>query len=185
MRKLIITLSLSLMALSAFAQRTVSGTSVIEICGGLSLLDEPGTSVSASVAYGQYTIDGIWTAGVDFLNRIRETDLETEYDVTHITADFTRQWRIAATWNRILNLYAGVGAQLGVELLDPRSMLSAGERIEGSSALFLYGINGVISAEAYMMPYFSLYATAKPILMGGSRLGYYCMTASIGLRFSF
>ncbi len=184
-RLTVILFALSLFAsLPVAAQRTVSGTSIIE--AGISAPASTSIKgIGATIVYGQYVLDGFWDAGVIMDSCVKTTESLSEYDVVHFLGEFERQWRVLSTWNRVFNIYGGLGLFLGAELIDPRGTLRAGERIEGSTFGFLYGAHAALSAEFYLFPYFSISLTGRPMAYGGSRYGWFSAPVTLGLRLSF
>lgn len=189
MKRSVVIIALALLLpLSAFAQRTVNGTSIVELAGSVPIADR---GAGFSVLYGRYVLDGFWDAGLvadTFVKDFTAPDHSAEYDVVHLSGAYERQWRIISTWNRVFNIYAGGGVFLGVELIDPFNKLDyrkTGDRVDSSSASFLYGASGAVSAELYILPYVSISVTARPKVFGGSNYGRFSAPASAGLRISF
>lgn len=174
---------LFLSASLAFAQRTVSGTSVIDVSGSVPFT-ERGFGFSAT--YGKYLLDGFWNTGIRAETMVKiSPELQNEYDLLHVFASYERDWRLIASWNRVFNIYGGGGVLLGTEVIDPRNLLKDGEKVATSKASFMYGLCANACAELYLMPYFSVILSVKPYMVGGSRYGSFYAFASAGLRFSF
>lgn len=169
-----------------YSQRTIAGSSFVEVCGSVPVpFSVPLNGIGASVLFGRYTTDGLWSVGVRGDNRVMLSPLDNEYDVSRVCASAERVWRIVASWNRRYNIYGGAGVQLGAEIIDPRGMLSSEEVITGRRAPFVYSCDAVLCAEAFIFPNVSFTMAVRPFFTGGSRYGIFFATASAGLRFSF
>ena len=133
---------------SLSAQRTANGQSMVSISAAPSMLrpHEGG----AMLSYGQYLLEGYWTAGaqggmhtlvISSGTRMRYLDMIFGGGYMH---------RLVGTRSRRISLYAGGEAFLGFETYDPMSELPSNIDTGLPSGSFLYGIAPQVVAEIFL-----------------------------------
>ena len=133
---------------SLSAQRTANGQSMVSISAAPSMLRPQ--EVGVMLSYGQYLLEGYWTAGaqggmhtlvISSGTRMRYLDMIFGGGYMH---------RLVGTRSRRISLYAGGEAFLGFETYDPMSELPSNIDTGLPSGSFLYGIAPQVVAEIFL-----------------------------------
>ena len=130
---------------SASAQRTMSGQSSLGVSARYN-----GTSVGAEAFYAQYTLGGWWETGVEgqLYNCVLSTGQILPYIDAYAKGGY--QFRLAASRSRNIGLYAGGGAFVGIECMDPNNNLPSYISIGIPRWQFLYGVYGKLVTEFFV-----------------------------------
>ena len=131
--------------LPASAQRTISGQPSL----GLSARYN-GSSVGAEAFYSQYTLSGFWEAGLSGDKYMARLSIGHNLDYMDIAAKGGYSFRLVGTRSRSLSLYAGGGAFIGVEWLDPTNKIPAYIDLRMSKVQFLYGLYARAMLEVFL-----------------------------------
>ena len=136
----ILLLTLLLTIQPASAQRTMSGQFSLAVSAHYN-----GSFLGAEAFLSQYTLIGFWEAGVggDAFTAPLSNGLRLEY--ADVAARGGYLFRLACTRNRALNLYAGGGALVGIEAIDPRRRIPSYYDLGLPSIGFLYVLGGGLS----------------------------------------
>ena len=133
---------------SLSAQRTANRQSMVSVSAVSSLLRPQ--EVGAEVSYGQYLLEGYWTAsakgGIHTL--VTSSDIRMRY--LEVTFCGGYMHRLVCTRSRNISLYAGGEAFLGFESYDPMSELPSNIDTGLPSGSFLYGIAPQVVAEIFL-----------------------------------
>lgn len=177
---ILLTLLTSLLYLTtASAQRTMSGQKSLRV----SLLYN-GLSVGAEAFYEPYTLTGFWQAGVQ--GNLYKAGLSTAHslDYVHALAQGGYQFRLAGTRSRSLNLYAGGGALVGVEILDAWRRLPYYLDLGKSRYAFIYGLYSSAMLEWFVSRQWALVLHAGLPVTFGSAIGALHWNVGIGLKWN-
>lgn len=173
--RLILCSSLLLMPIAASAQRTASGHGMVSLSGSYPW--------GAELSYGQYLPSSFWEAGAQGLLRSYPINQEISMKYAQVFAYGDWMYRLAATRNRLLNLYLGAGAFLGYESYDPWKQLPSHISSDViSKGTFLYGILGKLQIQIFMNRYLSLLLTASAPVNFASPITWIQPSGSLGLR---
>ena len=164
---------------TASAQRTMSGQPSLRV----SLLYN-GLSVSAGAFYEQYTLTGFWQTGVQ--GNLYKTKLSTgdALDYIHALAQGGYLFRLTGTRSRSLSLYAGGGAQVGIEVLDVWRRLPYYLDLGKSRYAFIYGLYGTAVLEWFVSPRWAVILQSGAPVTFGSAVGAFHWNAGIGLKWN-
>lgn len=166
--------------LPASAQRTMSGQSSLTVSGVYT-----GTSAGVEAFYSQYTLRGFWEAGItetDYLAPL-STGHILRYDDVLVQGGY--MFRLAGTRNRGLNLYAGVGAFAGVEILDPFRSLPSYIDLGQRHINFQYGLYAHAMAEVFLVRRLALVINGRLPVNFSSAVKKVHWQAGIGLKYLF
>lgn len=188
MKKLLIVSLLALSAcFSAQAQRTAKGTNLASVDAIYTF-----SSVGADVAFGIYTLDGYFLAGLNAARRYTTASGlgDTKYDVPywHLVAEGAYLWRLFGTRRRTFTVNAGAGAFLGFETIDPfESVVDAsdGGRLSKRGSAFLYGLQARLQCEVFAFRNIALVPGLRVPVNFNSRVDYFPYEVSLGLRYNF
>lgn len=161
----------------ASAQRTVSGQSALALSAYYT-----GTSVGAEAFYQQYTLGGFWESGIFSTPNLHPLSSGDRLLNLYIGASGGYQWRLAATRSRSVDWYAGAGAFMGVEWLDPQRDLPSHIDLGVSDIRFLYGIYAKTVLELFVAPRFAIVLQGAVPVNFSSVTGYVHWQAGLGLK---
>ena len=134
----------------AKAQRTMSGQSMLAAeVAALSVL-RPG-DFGINIDYGQYLLSGYWYCSLlGEHNRIATT---TAYSIRYmdIYAGGGYLHRLLASRSRVFGLYAGGGAFLGYEFIDPMNEQPSNISTSLPGGCFQYGIIPEVEIEIFIL----------------------------------
>ena len=133
---------------SLSAQRTANRQSMVSVSAVSSLLRPQ--EVGAEVSYGQYLLEGYWTASAKggMHTLVTSSDIRMRY--LEVTFCGGYMHRLVCTRSRNISLYAGGEAFLGFESYDPMSELPSNIDTGLPSGSFLYGIAPQVVAEIFL-----------------------------------
>ena len=133
---------------SLSAQRTANRQSMVSVSAVSSLLRPQ--VVGAEVSYGQYLLEGYWTASAKggMHTLVTSSDIRMRY--LEVTFCGGYMHRLVCTRSRNISLYAGGEAFLGFESYDPMSELPSNIDTGLPSGSFLYGIAPQVVAEIFL-----------------------------------
>ena len=133
---------------SLLAQRTANRQSMVSVSAVSSLLRPQ--EVGAEISYGQYLLEGYWTASAKggMHTLVTSSDIRMRY--LEVTFCGGYMHRLVCTRSRNISLYAGGEAFLGFESYDPMSELPSNIDIGLPSGSFLYGIAPQVVAEIFL-----------------------------------
>lgn len=133
---------------SLSAQRTANRQSMVSVSAVSSLLRPQ--EVGAVVSYGQYLLEGYWTASAKggMHTLVTSSDIRMRY--LEVTFCGGYMHRLVCTRSRNISLYAGGEAFLGFESYDPMSELPSNIDTGLPSGSFLYGIAPQVVAEIFL-----------------------------------
>ncbi len=162
----------------ASAQRTISGQSTLTLSAYYT-----GTSVGAEAFYQQYTLGGFWESGIFTTPNLHLLSSGDRLLNLYIAGSGGYQWRLAATRSRNVNWYAGAGAFMGIEWLDPMRELPSYIDLGVADIRFLYGVYAKTLLELFPAPRFAI------VLQGAIPVNFSAITGNIhwqaGLGFKF
>ena len=162
----------------ASAQRTISGQSAFALSAYYT-----GTSVGAEAFYQQYALGGFWEAGANLSPFIQPLSSGDRLYSCHIAATGGYLWRLAATRSRGFNWYAGAGAFMGVEWLDPMRKLPSYIDLGVADIRFLYGIYAKTVVEVFLAPRFAVILQGAVPVNFSSVAGFIHWQGGLGLKF--
>ena len=133
---------------SLSAQRTANRQSMVSVSAVSSLLRPQ--EVGAVVSYGQYLLEGYWTASAKggMHTLVTSSDIRMRY--LEVTFCGGYMHRLVCTRSRNISIYAGGEAFLGFESYDPMSELPSNIDTGLPSGSFLYGIAPQVVAEIFL-----------------------------------
>ena len=134
----------------AMAQRTMSGQSILAAEVTALAMTRPG-DFGISIDYGQYLLSGYWFCSLSGEhNRIATT---TAYSIRYMDAYAGGGYlhRIFASRSRVFGLYAGGGAFLGYEFIDPMNERPSNISTSLPSGCFQYGIIPEVEVEIFFL----------------------------------
>ena len=133
---------------SLSAQRTANRQSMVSVSAVSSLLLPQ--EVGAEVSYGQYLLEGYWTASAKggMHTLVTSSDIRMRY--LEVTFCGGYMHRLVCTRSRNISLYAGGETFLGFESYDPMSELPSNIDTGLPSGSFLYGIAPQVVAEIFL-----------------------------------
>lgn len=161
----------------ASAQRTMQGRCSVAIGGGWD-----GSSICAEAFFSQYTLNGFWEAGVVGLDYKRPMSVGGTLRYDDIAVSGGYQFRLVATRSRAVNLYAGGGAFVGAELVDPLRRVPGYYTLPVASTSFLYGIYAKSLVEFYLGRRLAITAQAVTHLTPSNKLHLFGFVAGVGLK---
>lgn len=144
----------------ASAQRTAAGSSFASL-----QYDVPAGGRGISAGCGRYSLDFLWRAELSVTDRIHEggavvTDdsgspvcldgTQARFDRMHIAAGADVMYRIAASYSRGLNAYAGGGVFLGMADYALATPDAKGEGTCGLGPEFIYGMKLSSELEVFL-----------------------------------
>lgn len=177
LRLIIVVCLATISCLSASAQRTMSGVSNARLLGVYS-----GSSFGAEAFYSQYTRLGYWETGVTIVNYNHPTTSGVKLGSMHYRASGAYMFRLVGTVNRAVNLYAGAGAFLGYESIDPLKQLPANYNTGLKKGYFLYGLQAKMAAEFFLSERFCLTIEGGTPINFSSPLGFFRYECGIGFK---
>ena len=133
---------------SLSAQRTANRQSMVSMSAVSSLLRPQ--EVGAAVSYGQYLLEGYWTAGAKGGMHSLVTSSDIRMRFLDMTFSGGYMHRLVCTRSRSISLYAGGEAFLGFETYDPMNELPSNIDTGLPSGSFLYGIAPQVVAEFFL-----------------------------------
>lgn len=133
---------------SLSAQRTANGQSMVSISAAPSMLRPQ--EVGAMLSYGQYLLEGYWTAGAQVGMHTLIISSGTRMKYLDMIFGGGYMHRLVGTRSRRISLYAGGEAFLGFETYDPMSELPSNIDTGLPSGSFLYGIAPQVVAEIFI-----------------------------------
>lgn len=167
----------------AFAQRTSSGTTFIGASQMVSAYVIP--SGGLELKAGQYLLNAYWEVYVNAVDWMQKTDMQdVTLDRMHVTAGGGWMQRIASSYSRSFNLYAGGSAFLGYSFHEVFAKLPE----EITSGLpggdFIYGVRPAIEMEGFISRRVALtLGVQAPVTFSSSfRSDIFHVTGSLGLR---
>lgn len=169
--------------MEVWAQRTMRGEyflSAQALSGTV-----PPSVTGAEVSFGQYLLSSYWKAGVTASSFSGYTLSRPEAGYAHLAAYGDWMERIAATRNRMLNIYAGGGVFLGYEAYTPQTAPVVSETGEQKEGAFLYGVHAGLEAEFFVMKRLALVISGKVPVNFTSPHGWLHGSAGAGLRYNF
>lgn len=174
----IVSVLISIMLCSdASAQRTMKGQSAPSLSAV-----RTDSSYGGELTYNQYTLVGMWNAGVRVSDYTLATTTEYPIEAIQIAATSSYLARIAATRSRRLNVYGGGGIFLGYEFFDPFKKLPEHIVTESKSGCFVYGILAKTELEFFLSRQFAIVGTAAIPINFQSQTGWFHWEAGIGIR---
>ena len=162
---------------TASAQRTISGQPTLALSAYYT-----GSFVGAEAFFQQYTLGGFWEAGAfatPYLHPLSSGDI---LDNWHIAASGGYLWRLAATRSRSCNWYAGAGAYVGIEWLDPFGKLPGYIDLGVADIRFLYGVYAKTVLEVFLSPRFAMLIQGAAPVNFSSVTGYINWQAGLGVK---
>ena len=133
---------------SLSAQRTANRQSMVSMSAVSSLLRPQ--EVGAEISYGQYLLEGYWTAGAKGGMHTLVTSSDLRMRFLDMTFSGGYMHRLVCTRSRSISLYAGGEAFLGFEIYDPMNELPSNIDTGLPSGSFLYGIAPQVVAEFFL-----------------------------------
>ena len=130
------------------AQRTANRQSMVSMSAVSSLLRPQ--EVGAAVSYGQYLLEGYWTADATGGMHSLVTSSDIRMRFMDVTFSGGYMHRFVCTRSRSISLYAGGEAFLGFEIYDPMNELPSNIDTGLPSGSFLYGIAPQVVAEFFL-----------------------------------
>lgn len=148
--------------------------------------------LGAQLSLGQYTNVGYWN-GFLTADRLYQTLVYSDgqtaarLDYYRIAIGAEYMARIAGTRSRSLSLYGGGGGMIGIELVDPFSLLPKDIviQIDGESPAkraFIFGVRPRILCEWYLSQRFALTAGCVAPIYFGSQWRYLSVMGTLGMR---
>ncbi|MBQ0070997.1 MAG: conjugal transfer protein TraO [Spirochaetales bacterium] len=191
MKRFIISFLLVFSAISTFAQRTSQGTFFATI--------ETGTTFSSfglvGIEGGLYSRNGFWDVRIGSMMISRRTVgsmAENTGRLSAMRADLegSYMFRLYSNKNRIFNLYAGGGAFIGAEMIDPFGTFSRTAVLPFStSTVFIYGISPRADAEFFFLPMtvpnLALTGIIRTPLCFNSQMQMFHAELLVGLKYNF
>ena len=159
------------------AQRTMKGQSAPTLSA-----IRTDSSYGGEITYNQYTLVGMWNAGIRATDYQVATTTDYPIEAIQITATSSYLARIAATRARRLNLYGGGCIFLGYEFFDPFNKLPEHIATESKSGCFVYGILARTELEFFLSRQFAIVGSASIPLNIQSQTGWFHWEAGIGIR---
>lgn len=189
-------------AIEASAQRTARGQYFLDVNSGFSLLHDP--SLGFGVSAGQYLLTSRWEAGVDMQIKRNYGFKNGVQNYYPMFAHASYMFRLCSDRTRAINLYAGLGALLGAEVLGPEPVdplfgygnaggsgvdVDFGQIEDAKNAdptiAFIYGFQPKFEAELFILKRVALTASLRMPFVFGSEYGFFNLTGNAGLRFNF
>ena len=168
----------------AGAQRTMTGQDFVSV-----FAETPFTSAGLSAEWGRYHLYGLWSAGLSAVDR--RVDFTSEgvtcrSSYLHTEAYYDWLFRIAATTSRSVSWYAGAGAFLGLETMDPFSRVPSDKVKAEEGTSFLYGLSVRTELEIFLSDALALVAKFRVPCNFNTRIpsGNVLFEAGLGLRFN-
>lgn len=180
---------LCLLPCEARAQRTAIGT-VYGAAGAVTSFSGFGGQAEA----GLYNAVGLWKASLSCVGRkasvYNSSDvLQGKADYLHLGLSVDHLWRIVKNHSRTLNLYAGAGVFLGMEMIDPSNRWPSGSVFPFSSRnTFLYGIDAQMEFEWFFLrsvPNLALVTGVRLPLNFSSQIKKFNQEFSLGVKYNF
>lgn len=162
---------------NASAQRTMKGQSA----PSLSIV-RTDSSHGGEITYNQYTLVGMWNAGIRATDYQVATTADYPIEAIQITATSSYLARIAATRARRLNIYGGGGIFIGYEFFDPFKKLPEYIATDSQGGCFVYGILAKTELEFFVSRQFAIVGSASVPLNIQSQTGRFHWEAGIGIR---
>lgn len=183
-RYILVALALLLLfAGRAEAQRTMRGQMFLDLAAHY--------PVGASLGVGRYVMPGFWKAGLEEL-RMREYLLvdgtvdDVALDVWQTKLQGSFMFRLASTRSRWLSLYAGGGAWVGLESVDPLKRLPESIVLPGlPDHKFVFGVTPEVEVELFMGNHFALVVGGRMPLAFLSNIRMLTAQARAGFRIAF
>ena len=145
---MVIVACLMMCSQSLSAQRTANRQSMVSISAVSSLLRPQ--EVGAEISYGQYLLEGYWTASAKGAMHTLVTSSDIRMRFLDMTFSGGYMHRLVCTRSRSISLYAGGDAFLGFETYDPMNELPSNIDTGLPSGSFLYGIAPQVVAEFFL-----------------------------------
>lgn len=145
---MVIVACLMMCSQSLSAQRTANRQSMVSISAVSSLLRPQ--EVGAEISYGQYLLEGYWTASAKGAMHTLVTSSDIRMRFLDVTFSGGYMHRLVCTRSRSISLYAGGEAFLGFETYDPMNELPSNIDTGLPSGSFLYGIAPQVVAEFFL-----------------------------------
>lgn len=168
---------------SAHAQRTMRGQVFVDLAGGW--------PVGAAVSGGCYTLPGYWRAGLEAL-RMREylrldgTVGDATLDVWQARAQGGYMYRLAAARSRVVSLYGGGTAWVGIESVDPLRQLPDDMLLSiDSGETFVFGATPRLEAELFLGQHVAILVGGQIPVAFLSRIRMTTLQATASLRLAF
>lgn len=164
----------------AKAQRTMRYQNILT--GQLSVPYAKNPDIGGVLSYGQYTLNGYWSAGIKSIGR---TQPEGKYNLLQTqTLRLYGEYmhRLISDRKRIINLYCGGGPFIGYEFYDPFGRLPDHIQKSIEDNAFIYGIKGSIEIEIFLMKKIAFVLGANMPLTFGSESSWFRGNSTAGLR---
>lgn len=164
------------------AQRTMKGQMFLDLAGHYPL--------AGSVNVGQYLMPGYWMAGLEEL-RMREYLLMDDtgslaLDIWQTKLQGSFFYRLVSTRSRVLSLYAGAGAWVGLESVDPFKKLPESIVLPSlPDHKFVFGVTPEVNVEVFMGSHFALVVGGRLPLAFLSNIRMVTAQARAGIRIAF
>lgn len=167
---------------NAHAQRTMRYQDLLT--AGVTFPFADNADVGGSFCYGQYTLDGFWTATVYSVGRRQPEGDYRRIQTQTIRLQGAYMHRLISDRKRIVSLYSGGGAFIGYEFYDPFKKLP--DYIEKTIAdnAFIYGICGSVEVEFFIMKQIALTISVNLPLTFGSESKWLRTNTIAGVRFN-
>ena len=173
------------------AQRTMRGESLLSMEAALAAGAQH--LPCAEISYGRYLLGSCWKAGITGMQYSKETGGGDPTPYAHIAAFGDWTYRLAATRDRRLDLYAGAGVFLGYEAIDPWKpketdadagiSTDAGMDAEGpADGSFLYGVRLRMETEVFFCKRAALVLSGTLPVNFTSSFGWIHPCLSAGIR---
>lgn len=164
----------------ASAQRTMrsQGHLSIESVSAVNYNTWPGGRIS----YGTYLLSSMWQAGLECDHF--GANLSSGHMLDYLDVNLFAGWqkRLAATRSRNLCLYAGGGATLGYEFMDPWRTIPPHVDIGVAKDTFIYGVYAKTEMEFFPVKKVALILSATASANIPSKIRWYHFTTSLGIR---
>ena len=104
------------------------------------------------VGFGSYQAFGYWKVALEGIQHraFFNNEANDELNYAHLFADGEYMLRLLSTYSRSVSIYAGVGAFLGMEVVDPWKTVPSNVYWEHEKTAFMYGVVPKLEAELYV-----------------------------------
>lgn len=161
-------------------QRTMRYQSFLT--GDITIPYAPNPDLGGLIGYGQYTLDGYWTAGIYSIGRKQSRNGYSRIQTQTLRAYGQYMHRLVNDRRRIASLYFGAGVFIGYEFYDPFLRLPQHIDKNTEDNAFIYGITGSLELEVFILKKMALTLSTNMPLTFGSESTWIRGYSSIGLR---
>lgn len=164
----------------ANCQRTMRYQNALTVQLSVPYAENP--DIGGAISYGQYTLNGYWTAGILSVGRRQPEGKYNLMQTQTLRLYGQYMYRLISNRKRSINLYSGGGPFIGYEFYDPFKRLPAHIQKSTADNAFIYGINGSIEAEIFIMRKLAIVLSANMPLTFGSESAWFRGNTTAGLR---